>query len=81
MNDINEYCTMSYNYILLQLPFGPPPILPDLGEQFEAYLTKPENLPLHNAKNSFKFWNREINIDSLYQVELSSVATTLKVRF
>lgn len=62
------------------MPFGPPPVLPELVKQFEEYLTKPEKLPLHNNENDFRFWNREIDLNSLYDSELSPALTTLRVR-
>lgn len=63
------------------MPFGPPPVLPELVKQFEEYLTKPEKLPLHNNENDFRFWNREIDLNSLYDSNLSPALTTLRVRF
>jgi len=65
---------------ILQLPCEPPPILPDIREQFEVYLTKPQNLPLHNQKNDFELLKRKIDLNSLYHIELSPVTTTLTVR-
>ncbi|XP_065206278.1 superkiller complex protein 2 [Planococcus citri] len=63
----------------IELPFGPPPILPDFRKELEEYLTKPHKLPIHNRKNDFKFWKRKINLDSLYHTDVSPVTTSLKV--
>jgi hypothetical protein len=36
------------------LPFGLPPIFPELSEQLESYLTKPERIPIHNSEKAVR---------------------------
>jgi hypothetical protein len=38
----------------VHLPFGLPPIFPDLSEQLEAYLTQPERFPIHNSEKAIR---------------------------
>ncbi|XP_054261713.1 SKI2 subunit of superkiller complex protein [Macrosteles quadrilineatus] len=63
----------------IELPFGPPPVLPDVTKQLEDYLLNPERLPIHDYKESQVFWPRKPNPSALYFAELCPPATTLKV--
>jgi len=38
----------------IHLPFGLPPIFPDLSEQLESYLTQPERFPIHNSEDAIR---------------------------
>lgn len=46
--------TMSAESPAPYLPFGLPPIFPDLSEQLEAYLTQPERFPIHKADKAIR---------------------------
>ena len=37
------------------LPFGLPPIFPELSEQLEVYLNQPERFPIHNSEKAIRF--------------------------
>jgi len=63
----------------LQLPFGPPPVLPDVEKQLQEYLLCPEHLPIHDYKKAQKYWPREPNPASLYHFDFAPLGTTLKV--
>jgi hypothetical protein len=39
----------------IHLPFGLPPIFPDLSEQLESYLTQPERFPIHNSEDAIRY--------------------------
>nr|CAD7206950.1 unnamed protein product [Timema douglasi] len=63
----------------LQLPFGPPPVLPDVQKQLKEYLLCPDRLPIHDYEHAQQFWPRESNPKSLYHCDVSSSETVLKV--
>ncbi|KAK7870957.1 hypothetical protein R5R35_012172 [Gryllus longicercus] len=67
------------NEVSVQLPYGPPPVLPDIEKQLKEYLLCPERLPIHNYEQAQQFWPRVPNPDSLFFCELSPLGTTLKV--
>nr|CAD7426744.1 unnamed protein product [Timema monikensis] len=62
----------------LQLPFGPPPVLPDVQKQLKEYLLCPDRLPIHDYEHAQQFWPRESNPRSLYHCDVSSSETVLK---
>ncbi|KAG8232460.1 hypothetical protein J437_LFUL012106, partial [Ladona fulva] len=63
----------------IQLPFGPPPVLPDVKKELQEYLLNPDKLPIHDFQLSQRFWKRNPNPSSLYDVDLSPLGTTIKV--
>ncbi|XP_047115180.1 helicase SKI2W [Schistocerca piceifrons] len=63
----------------VSLPFGPPPVLPDVTKQLQEYLLCPDRLPIHDYRNAQDFWPRVSNPRSLYHYDLSPIGTTLKV--
>lgn len=63
----------------VSLPFGPPPVLPDVTKQLQDYLLCPDRLPIHDYRNAQDFWPRVSNPRSLYHYDLSPIGTTLKV--
>jgi len=62
-----------------ELPFGPPPVLPDVTKQLKEYLLNPERLPIHDYEKAQAFWPRDPNPYALYYAELCPPPTTLKV--
>ena len=60
------------------LPFGLPPILPDINEKLEHYLENPESLPMHNDE-PLRFWNRIPQPKRLLFTDIAPLSTTLKV--
>lgn len=65
--------------VTVQLPYGCPPVLPDIVKQLQEYLLCPDRLPIHNYEKSQKFWSRDPDPDSLFHFETCAVGTTLKV--
>ncbi|XP_069681721.1 superkiller complex protein 2 [Periplaneta americana] len=63
----------------VQLPFGPPPVLPDVEKQLKEYLLCPDRLPIHDYEQAQKYWPRERNPCSLYHFDVAPLGTTLKV--
>lgn len=61
------------------MPFGSPPILPDIKDQLKEYLLHPDRLPIHDYERCQQFWPREPDINDLFFFENSPLATTLKV--
>ena len=43
----------------IHLPFGIPPIFPELSEQLEAYLTQPERFPIHKSENAIRYFGHK----------------------
>ncbi|KAJ4448311.1 hypothetical protein ANN_10326, partial [Periplaneta americana] len=70
---------LSICYFCLQLPFGPPPVLPDVEKQLKEYLLCPDRLPIHDYEQAQKYWPRERNPCSLYHFDVAPLGTTLKV--
>ncbi|KAJ1528402.1 hypothetical protein ONE63_006817 [Megalurothrips usitatus] len=64
---------------LLQLPFGPPPVLPVVEKQLKEFILCPENLPIHDYRFVQQHWDRKPNPHTLYNVESAPLGTTLKV--
>lgn len=60
------------------MPFGPPPILPDIKSELKEYIVYPEKLPIHQLDRVQQYWDREPNISSLLHVDLAPAGTTLK---
>ncbi|KAJ8672979.1 hypothetical protein QAD02_004240 [Eretmocerus hayati] len=61
-----------------EMPFGPPPILPDIRAELKEYIVQPERLPIHQLDKIQQYWERERNILSLLEADLSPAGTTLK---
>ncbi|KAK6638723.1 hypothetical protein RUM43_006990 [Polyplax serrata] len=62
----------------VELPFGAPPILPDVQKQLQEYILCPERLPIHNYETSQQHWDVAPNPSELYHSDLSQMSTTLK---
>uniref|UniRef100_A0A6V7L8X4 Helicase ATP-binding domain-containing protein n=1 Tax=Bracon brevicornis TaxID=1563983 RepID=A0A6V7L8X4_9HYME len=60
------------------MPFGPPPILPDIREELKEYIQCPEKLPIHQVENVQLYWPREPKPLAILEFDLSPLATTLK---
>lgn len=60
------------------MPFGPPPILPDIKAELKEYIVHPDKLPIHQLDNVQQYWDRERNILSLLRADLAPCGTTLK---
>ncbi|XP_071447333.1 superkiller complex protein 2 [Hetaerina americana] len=65
--------------VKVQLPFGPPPVLPDVKKELQSFLLCTDKLPIHDFRNSQRFWKRTPNPTSLFDVSLSPLGTNLKV--
>ncbi|KAF4525429.1 hypothetical protein B566_EDAN004172 [Ephemera danica] len=76
MTSKNQKKEMDYE---LKLPFGLPPVLPDVEKQLKEYIICPDRLPIHDYKESQLSWPRIPDPASLYHVELCPPSTTLKV--
>ncbi|XP_071948306.1 superkiller complex protein 2-like [Antedon mediterranea] len=61
------------------LPVGPPPVLKSLESQIAEYLNTPERLPIHKVERAQKFWEREKNVESLFNVEACPLQYKLQV--
>lgn len=59
--------------------FELPPIFPDVGDQLENYLLRPENLPIHKYERNQQFWGREADPLELLDYGGAPVSTTLRV--
>ncbi|XP_077986520.1 superkiller complex protein 2-like [Glandiceps talaboti] len=66
------------NLFLSTVPHGLPPILSDIKDDLEKYLTCPEDLIV--SQNGQKFWPREPCVDNLYHTDNCPVQTTLQVQ-
>ena len=62
----------------MQLPYGPPPILPDIKNELKEYIVFPEKLPIHQLDKVQQYWEREPQIFSLLKADLAPAGTTLK---
>ncbi|XP_014209081.1 helicase SKI2W [Copidosoma floridanum] len=62
----------------LEMPFGPPPILPDIKTELREYIVYPEKLPIHQIDNVQQYWERQPQLLSLLKADLAPVGTTLK---
>jgi hypothetical protein len=47
------------------LPFGLPPIFPELSEQLETYLTQPERFPIHNSEKAIRL----VGLSTIYTID------------
>ncbi|XP_033124954.1 helicase SKI2W-like, partial [Anneissia japonica] len=65
---------------LTTLPVGPPPILKCLESQLAEYLQTPERLPIHAVERAQKFWGREKNVESLFNIGACPLQSTLQVQ-
>ncbi|KAH9503395.1 Helicase SKI2W, partial [Bulinus truncatus] len=61
---------------LLTLPVGIPPVLSSLEQEVQAYVSEPENLPIHHFAPSQK---RNQNFDRLLNLEICIPETTIQV--
>ncbi|OXU24095.1 hypothetical protein TSAR_004469 [Trichomalopsis sarcophagae] len=62
----------------LELPFGPPPILPDIRTELKEYIVNPEKLAIHQVDKVQQYWERKPKILSLLEANLTPLGTTLK---
>ncbi|KAG7202632.1 hypothetical protein KM043_009812 [Ampulex compressa] len=62
----------------LMLPFGPPPIWPDIKSELKEYIECPENLPIHQVDNTQAYWPWEPNVLELLDYDLAPSGTTLR---
>jgi antiviral helicase SKI2 len=60
------------------MPFGPPPILPDIKTELEEYIVYPEKLPIHQLNKVQQYWDREPDILTLLKTDVSPVGTDIK---
>lgn len=60
------------------MPFGPPPILPDIKEELKEYIVYPEKLPIHQLDKVQQYWEREPQLLSLLKADLAPSGTTLR---
>uniref|UniRef100_A0A8D0DT23 SKI2 subunit of superkiller complex n=1 Tax=Salvator merianae TaxID=96440 RepID=A0A8D0DT23_SALMN len=61
------------------LPHGLPPYAEDLASELEQhFLTSPDWLPVHHFERSHRFWPREKDIHSLFEVDVTPVHSTLQ---
>lgn len=60
------------------MPFGPPPIQPDIRQQLKEYIINP-NIPIHDFQKSQQHWEQSLNASELYFYDLSPISTSLKV--
>ncbi|XP_070532118.1 superkiller complex protein 2-like [Ptychodera flava] len=65
----------SPNLRLSTVPNGLPPVLPDVKEELEKYLTCPASLLV-----SQKFWPRQPCVENLYHMDSCPVQSTLQVK-
>ncbi|KAL0270353.1 UNVERIFIED_CONTAM: hypothetical protein PYX00_007793 [Menopon gallinae] len=63
----------------VQLPFGAPPILPDVTKQLQGYLLNPGDLVIHDYESAQQHWASASKPDALYNYDLSVSDTTLKI--
>ncbi|KAJ7317373.1 hypothetical protein JRQ81_003535 [Phrynocephalus forsythii] len=64
---------------LTTLPHGLPPYAEDLASELEQqFLSSPEWLPIHHFERSHRFWPREKDVPSLFQVDVTPVHSTLQ---
>lgn len=61
------------------MPFGAPPILPDVEKELQEYILCPERLPIHNYETSQQHWEEPPDPTALYHCDLSQISTTLKI--
>ena len=64
----------------LSLPFGPPPILPDIETELKQYIECPDKLPIHQLDNIQCYWPREPDSLALLNYDLASVGNSLKFK-
>ncbi|KAH9503390.1 Helicase SKI2W [Bulinus truncatus] len=64
---------------LLTLPVGIPPVLSSLEQEVQAYVSEPENLPIHHFAPSQKLIRRNQNFDRLLNLEICIPETTIQV--
>uniref|UniRef100_A0A670I067 SKI2 subunit of superkiller complex n=1 Tax=Podarcis muralis TaxID=64176 RepID=A0A670I067_PODMU len=61
------------------LPHGLPPHAEDLASELEQrFLSSPDWLPIHHFERSHRFWPREKDIQSLFEVDVTPVHSTLQ---
>ncbi|XP_016847296.2 superkiller complex protein 2 isoform X1 [Anolis carolinensis] len=64
---------------LTTLPHGLPPYAEDLASELEQkFLNSPEWLPIHHFEKSHRFWPREKDTHSLFEVDVTPVHSTLQ---
>ena len=63
----------------MDLPFGPPPILPDLRVKIQNYLENPQLLPIHDLEIVQQYWKHEISPLQLCSAEIAPTPTTLRL--
>ncbi|XP_063216378.1 superkiller complex protein 2 isoform X3 [Bacillus rossius redtenbacheri] len=62
----------------MKLPFGPPPVLPDVQKQLKEYLVRPDRLPIHDYERAQQFWPRQTDPSSLYNYDVTPAGSVLK---
>lgn len=60
------------------MPFGPPPILPEIKAELKEYIVHLDQLPIHQLNKVQQYWDRKRNILSLLKADLAPSGTTLK---
>ncbi|XP_061475421.1 superkiller complex protein 2 [Rhineura floridana] len=64
---------------LTTLPHGLPPYAEDLASELEQrFLDSPDWLPIHHFERSHRFWPREKDVQSLFEVDVTPVHSTLQ---
>ncbi|KAH0630499.1 hypothetical protein JD844_013565, partial [Phrynosoma platyrhinos] len=64
---------------LTTLPHGLPPYTEDLASELEQeFFNSPEWLPIHHFERSHRFWPREKDIHSLFEIDVTPVHSTLQ---
>ena len=56
-----------------------PPLIPNIPDQLEKYLTDPSDLPIHRTEPAIKVWERVPNLKRELQVEHGPLSTTIQV--
>ncbi|XP_076455159.1 superkiller complex protein 2-like isoform X1 [Babylonia areolata] len=64
---------------LKTIPVGLPPALPEIQDELEEYLTKPECLSIHDFRRTQKYIPRERDPEALYLCDVCPLQTTIVV--
>ena len=56
-----------------------PPLIPNIPDYLEKYLTDPSDLPIHRTEPAIKVWERVPDLKRELQVEHGPLSTTIQV--
>ncbi|XP_057289644.1 SKI2 subunit of superkiller complex protein-like [Hydractinia symbiolongicarpus] len=59
------------------LPLGLPPVYPDLKSEIEEFLISPQDIPIHAFQTAQQYWQREKDLESLMDTNLSPCPSEL----